>query len=89
MRNNEAIKLIQGIEEDGRNVTTEHIEALKLVIMELKQVIDLVQEYADKETPEKRCDEGDGGCWGREATTLLGKMADILNIDRCEEAGNE
>ena len=84
----EAIKLIQEIEEDGRNVTTEHIEALKLVIMALKQVIDLVQEYADKETPEKTCDE-DSECWGIEATTLLGKIADILKIDRCEETENE
>lgn len=32
MTNKEAIKLIQGIEEDGRNVTTEHVEALVLAI---------------------------------------------------------
>lgn len=36
MTNNEAIKLIQGIEEDGRNVTTEHIEALALAVKALK-----------------------------------------------------
>lgn len=84
----EAIKLIQEIEEDGRNVTTEHIEALELVIMALKQVRALVQEYADKETPEKICDEIDD-CWGIEATTLLGKIADILKINRCEEANND
>lgn len=51
---------------------------------QLKLITELVQEYADKETPEKICDESDT-CWGREATTLLGKIADILKIDRCEE----
>ena len=34
----EAIKLIQEIEEDGRNVTTEHIEALDLAIKALEFV---------------------------------------------------
>lgn len=37
MTNNEAIKLIQGIEEDGRNVTSEHIEALDLAIKALEE----------------------------------------------------
>ena len=37
MSNEEAIKLIQGIEEDGRNVTSEHIEALDLAIKALKE----------------------------------------------------
>ena len=32
MTNKEAIKLIKGIEEDGWNVTSEHIEALVLAI---------------------------------------------------------
>ena len=32
MTNKEAIKLIQEIEEDGRNVTKEHIKALNLAI---------------------------------------------------------
>ena len=32
MTKKEAIKLIQEIEEDGRNVTTEHIEALNFAI---------------------------------------------------------
>ena len=36
MTNKEAIKLIQGIEEDGRNVTSEHIEALDLAIKALE-----------------------------------------------------
>lgn len=36
MTNKEAIKLIQGIEEDGRNVTTEHIEALDIAIKALE-----------------------------------------------------
>ena len=39
MTNKEAIKLIQGIEEDGRNVTTEHIEALALAIEALEEKI--------------------------------------------------
>lgn len=37
MKNTEAIKLIQGIEEDGRNVTSEHVEALNLAIKALEQ----------------------------------------------------
>ena len=36
MNNKEAIKLIQGIEEDGRNVTSEHVEALNLAIKVLE-----------------------------------------------------
>ena len=36
MTNEEAIKLIQKIEEDGRNVTFEHIEALNKAIEGLK-----------------------------------------------------
>ncbi len=36
MTNKEAIKLIQGIEEDGRNVTTKHIGALDLAIKALE-----------------------------------------------------
>lgn len=36
MTNKEAIKLIQGIEEDGRNVNKEHIEALALAIKALE-----------------------------------------------------
>lgn len=35
MTTKEAIKLIQSIEEDGWNVTTEHIEALSLAIKAL------------------------------------------------------
>lgn len=35
MTTKEAIKLIQGIEEDGRNVMTEHIEALHHAIRAL------------------------------------------------------
>ena len=35
MTKKEAIKLIQEIEEDGRNVTTEHIEALNFAIKAL------------------------------------------------------
>lgn len=35
MTKKEAIKLIQGIEEDGRNVNTEHIEALDFAIKAL------------------------------------------------------
>ena len=35
MTSQEAIKLIQGIEEDGRNVTSEHIKALALAIKAL------------------------------------------------------
>ena len=38
MTTKEAIKLIQGIEEDGRNVTAEHIEALDLAIKALRRV---------------------------------------------------
>ena len=38
MTNEEAINLIQGIEEDGRNVNKEHIEALNLAINALKFV---------------------------------------------------
>ena len=37
MTNKEAIKLIQGIEEDGRNVNKEHIEALALAIKALEE----------------------------------------------------
>ncbi len=37
MTNKEAIRLIQGIEEDGRNVTVEHIEALELAIKALEE----------------------------------------------------
>ena len=37
MTNKEAIELIQGIEEDGRNVTSEHIEALDLAIKALEE----------------------------------------------------
>lgn len=54
-------------------------------LAQLKLITELVQEYADKETPEKRCEDGDGECWGIEATMLIGKIADILKIDRCEE----
>lgn len=35
MTKKEAIKLIQGIEEDGRNVTSEHIAALGFAIRAL------------------------------------------------------
>lgn len=35
MTTKEAIKLIQRIEEDGRNVTAEHVEALGLAIKAL------------------------------------------------------
>ena len=37
MTNEEAIKLIQGIEEDGRNITTEHLKALDLAIEALEE----------------------------------------------------
>lgn len=37
MDKNEAIKLIQGIEEDGRNVTSEHIEALSYAVSHLEE----------------------------------------------------
>lgn len=57
-------------------------------LIQLKQVKDLVQEYVDKEKPEKICDE-DTECWGVEATTLLGKIADILKIDINSEANND
>lgn len=40
MSNEEAIKLIQGIEEDGRNVNKEHIDALNLAIKALKFIND-------------------------------------------------
>lgn len=36
MTNEQVIKLIQEIEEDGRNVTAEHIEALNLAIKALE-----------------------------------------------------
>lgn len=36
MDKNKAIKLIQGIEEDGRNVTSEHIEALSYAVSHLE-----------------------------------------------------
>jgi len=38
MTNKDAIKLIQEIEEDGRNVTFKHIEALNLAIKALNLV---------------------------------------------------
>ena len=50
-------------------------------LIQLKLISDLVQEYVDKETPEKICEDGDYECWGIEATTLLGKIAGILKID--------
>ena len=37
MTNKEATKLIQTIEEDGRNVTSDHIEALALAIKALEE----------------------------------------------------
>ena len=37
MTSKDAIKLIQEIEEDGRNVTKEHIEALDLAIKALEE----------------------------------------------------
>ena len=37
MDKNKAIKLIQEIEEDGRNVTSEHIEALDYAISQLEK----------------------------------------------------
>lgn len=42
MTNKEAVKLIREIEEDGRNVTSEHIKALDLAIKALEQ-IDLIK----------------------------------------------
>lgn len=50
-------------------------------LIQLKLITELVQEYVDKEKPEKICEDGDPECWGIEATTLLGKIADILKID--------
>ncbi len=38
MTNKDAVKLIQEIEEDGRNVTKEHIEALGLAITALEEI---------------------------------------------------
>ncbi len=57
-------------------------------LIQLKLITELVQEYVDKETPEKICEE-DPECWGVEATTLLGKIADILKIDINSEANND
>lgn len=36
MTNEEAIKLLQEIEEDGRNVTIDHIEAIRLAVIALE-----------------------------------------------------
>lgn len=36
MTNKEAVKLIREIEEDGRNVTSEHIKALDIAIKALE-----------------------------------------------------
>ena len=55
MTNKEAIRLIQGIEEDGWNVTSEHIEALSLAIGVLEQIEDDVSPCAN-------CQEFD--CYG-------------------------
>ena len=50
MNNKEAIKLIQGIEEDGRNVTSEHVEALYLAIkvLEADRWIPVSEKLPDK-----------------------------------------
>ena len=55
MTNTEAIKLIQEIEEDGRNVTAEHIAALDLAVEALtykakikKYGSELAMAYAEK-----------------------------------------
>lgn len=45
MTNKEAIKLIQGIEEDGMNVTSEHVEALTKAIEALENQPFDVDEY--------------------------------------------
>ena len=39
MTNEEAIKIIQGIEEDGRNVNAECVEALTLAVKAIEQQI--------------------------------------------------
>lgn len=52
-------------------------------LIQLKLITELVQEYADKETPGKRCEE-DPECWGIEATTLIGKIADIIGVENDE-----
>ena len=41
----EAIKLIRGIEEDGRNVTSEHVEALNLAIKALETMEMIKKHY--------------------------------------------
>lgn len=69
--------------KESLSCAEEHRQLAKW-LAQLKLITELVQEYDDKEKPEKRCDEGDGECWGVKATTLLGKIADILKIDICE-----
>lgn len=51
MNNKDAIELIQGIEEDGRNVTTEHVEALNLAIkvLEADRWISVSERLPEKE----------------------------------------
>ncbi len=44
MTNKEAIKLLQSIEEDGFNVTAEHLDALDLAIKALEDVERLEEE---------------------------------------------
>ena len=72
--------------ESCKKYAQEHRQLAEWLV-QLKLITELVQEYADKETPEKKCEENDT-CWGWEATTLIGKIADILKIDRCEEGEN-
>lgn len=44
MKNNEAITLIEEIEEDGRNVTSKHIEALVIAI----KALNFIEEHFPK-----------------------------------------
>jgi len=47
MTNKDAVKLIQEIEEDGRNVTKEHIEALDMAI----KALDIYKTFCPVEFP--------------------------------------
>lgn len=54
MTSKEAIKLIQGIEEDGWNVTSDHVKALDLAIKALEIVDDVNHKiYRNENCPQK------------------------------------
>lgn len=59
MTNKEAIKLIQEIEEDGRNVTSEHVEALDLAIkaLESDRWIPVTYRPMTDEEEKERCEK--------------------------------